>query len=136
MKWMCAWDPCGDIGHFRHLSGSRAVERAEHGRFGEPGGVRVVERILQGGHPESIREEDELLPVGAAHLAGGGQELDGWHPFRITRLRLAHECVLMPDQRGHDLFETGIRRALHGGDDGFRQVFFRQLPHFPSFLPG
>src|SRR5215218_5190191 len=86
------------------------VERPEHGRVGRHRRRPVVDGVDQHGHPEHVREQDELLAGVVALLPGGGQEPDGPLPLLEGRLDLAHEPVQVPDQAAQDLPEPRIGR--------------------------
>jgi hypothetical protein len=53
----------------------------------------MVQRDGQHRQPERIRQQDELLPLAVALLAGSGQELDAAHPLGFSQLHLAREIV-------------------------------------------
>ena len=81
----------GDVAAGRHLRGAKPVERAEHRRFGRPVGFPMIEQVDHHRDAQRIGEQDEFLPLVAAHLTGFGQDLDRLEPFGLGQLHLLDE---------------------------------------------
>ena len=95
--------PRGISGAPRRWKGPNTVE------FGRALGLSVTDQVDHHRHPERIREQDELLPLVAAHLASFGQDLDRLEPFRLGQLDLFDEFVQMADEA------SMIRRSRGSG---------------------
>jgi len=110
------------------------VKRSEHGRFGRALGLAVTDQIDHHRHAERVREQDEFLPLVAAHLAGFGQDFDRLEPFGLGQLDLLDEVVQVLDQRQHDPPQPGVGRRREAGQHSRRDVVFGGgAPQF--FLP-
>ncbi len=87
---------------------SRPVERPEHGRLGRP--VRGVHQVDQGGQAKDVGQQDELLPLAVALLAGRGEELEPGQPLLRGQSGLDRERVQVLDQRRQQLAQPRVRR--------------------------
>ena len=97
------------------------MKRAEHGRFGGTVRLPVIEQINHHRNPQRVGEQDELLPLVAAHLTGFGQDFDRLEPLRLGQLHLLDEGVQMADQAQYDLAQARVGRPgkprQHFGSD-------------------
>ena len=82
------------------------VEGTEDRRLRPAVPCAMVDRLEEHGDAERVGEQDPFLAPVVAHLAGGGQEVDGLTPFLDGRLVLLHEGMEVPDGRLHDLPEA------------------------------
>ena len=103
------------------------VEGTEDRRLRPAVPCAMVDRLEKHGDAERVGEQNPFLAPVVAHLAGGGQEVDGLTPFLDGRLDLLHEGMEVPDGRLHHLPEARVRTALEPGDDGFGGVFFCEV---------
>jgi hypothetical protein len=100
-----------------------------------PSGSRWLIRSTTHRDAERVREQDEFLPLVAAHPAGLGQDLDGLEPLRLGQLDLPGEGVQMLDETEHDLPQPRVRRLRKslqylGGDVVFGLVALRRHVKF------
>src|SRR6185437_9153080 len=96
----------------------------------------MVLRHHQHRDAERVGQEDELLPLVVALVAGGGQELDAAQPFGLAQLRLANEGVQVPYQRAQDLLQARVVAAFEAGEDRVRDVVFVDVSHGRSESSG
>ena len=85
--------------------------------------------VHQHGDTQGVREKNELLPGGAAHLTRAGQEVDGVAPLVEGELDIAHEVVQVANQTGHDRFQTRVGGALKALDHGLGDASLVELAH-------
>src|SRR3546814_4119347 len=84
----------------------------------------------------SIRQEDELLADVGAKMTSASEEQYPGEPFRLGKPNVAGKIVEMPDKRGHDLLDPGIRSRGYAAQrfvgDG---EFVERSEEHPSELP-
>src|SRR5271165_4354360 len=127
----------GDIAACRQLGRAEPMKRAEHRRLGGTIRFAVAHQVDDHRHTERVREEDEFLPLVAAHPAGLGQDLDRLEPLRLGQLDIFDEGVQMLDETEYDLTQPrvwGFRKSLQylGGDVVFGLVARRRHGDSPS----
>jgi hypothetical protein len=91
--------------------------------------VAVVDGIHQHRDAEGIGEEDELLSLVVAGVAGLREKPDGLKPLLLAQFDLADEVVQMPDERRHEHPQSGIGRRLQPLLDGIREVVVGEVSH-------
>ena len=103
------------------------VERAEHGRLGGHAELPVGDRLGQHRQPEDVRQQDELLALVVALVTDAGQEVDRLLPLGDRQLDVAGERVQVPDERGQDLAQPGVRVRREGLDDCVSRGFLGEI---------
>ena len=103
------------------------VERAEHGRLGRDAELAVGDRLDQHRQAEDVRQQDELLPVVVALVAGAGEEVDRLLPLGDGQLDVAGERVQVLHERGEDLAQPWVRVRAEGLDDGVSRGFLGEI---------
>ncbi|MCY1557300.1 hypothetical protein D9M68_941420 [compost metagenome] len=98
------------------------MKGAEHRCLGAAGGFVVVHRHREHGQAQRVGQQDELLALVVALLAGGGEELNARHPFGFGELDLARKGVQVLHQAGHDLLQTRVRRLRQAREHGLGDV--------------
>jgi hypothetical protein len=96
------------------------VERPEHGVLGRTARSAVVDGIDQHGKAQRVGQQDELLPVLIAHLAGAGQEIDGVVPLALAQIHILGKGMQMLHQRAHHLGKARVDVLAHAAVDGTR----------------
>jgi hypothetical protein len=107
-----------DVAARRQIGRAEPVERPEHRRFGGAFRFAVADQIDHHRNAERIREQDEFLPLVAAHLAGFGEDFDRLKPFGLGQLDLLDEGVQVFDEPQHDLAQTRIGRRREARQHG------------------
>jgi len=110
------------------------MEGPEYSSLSSALGAPVVDRVDQYGKSKDVGEQNELLPLGTADLAGPSQEIDAETPFLLRELNFLSKGVKMFDQRSHHFSEPGIRGGAHAGVDSLNRTLFRKIS-FHSLPP-
>jgi len=126
----------GDVAAGRQLGRAQPMERAEHCRLGRTVRFAVADQIDHHRDAERVREQDEFLPLVAAHPAGLGQNLDCLKPLSLGQFDFLDEGVQVLDETQHDLPQPRVRRfgkslQYLGGDVVFGLVALRRHPGSP-----
>jgi DNA-binding transcriptional LysR family regulator len=122
----------GAVGHVVALlvfGRALEVEGAEHRGLGAAGGLVVVHGDGQHRQAQHVRQQDELLALVVALLAGGREVLDALEPLGLGELHLAREGVQVLHQAGHDLVQARIGRVGEAREHGLRDVVLVQVAH-------
>ena len=129
----------GDVATRRQLGRAEPVERAKHRRLGGTIRFAVADQVDDHRDPERVREQDEFLPLVAAHPTGFGQDLDRLEPLRLGQLDFLDEGVQVLDETQHDLPQPRIRRLRkslqHLGGNvvfGLVPLHLHAIPHVRS----
>jgi hypothetical protein len=101
-----------------HLRGIWDMKGAKHGGLGATLGFVVVHGHRQHGPAQDIRQQNELLPRGAALVAHGRQKINAQGPLCLGQVGVARKGVQVLDQAGHQLLQPGIRRVNQAGNHG------------------
>ena len=99
------------VGAVRQFRRVLHVERPEDRGFGAALGLVLVQRDRQHRQAEHVGQQDELLTLVVALLAGRRQERDGALPFAFGQSVLAGEVVEVRDEAGHQLLQARIGRV-------------------------
>ena len=70
----------------------------------------MVDQVDHHRNPQRVGEENEFLPLVAAHAAGFGQDLDCLKPLGLGQFHLLDEGVQVLDKGKHDLLQPRVRR--------------------------
>ncbi len=89
------------------------VERAKNCALGCPIRHAMIDSVDQHRYAGNIGEQNKLLALLIAHLAGSGQELNRQCPFFLGKFDLTNKSVEMSDEAGHHLLQSEIRRLRH-----------------------
>ena len=84
------------------------IERPEHRRLGRGASHAVVDQVHEHRETERVREQDELLPLVATHLAGIGEKADTRDPLRLGERLLHGELVEVTDKAADQLPQARI----------------------------
>jgi len=92
-------------------------------------GLLVVQRVHDGGEPQDVGQQDELLPDRRAGLADLREIADAGQPFLGREVHLAGEGVQVTDRGLHDLLEARVRRVRHLRQRGVRRRVLVEILH-------
>ncbi|MCY1366597.1 hypothetical protein D9M69_535010 [compost metagenome] len=105
------------------------MERAEHRGLGAAGRLVIVHRHGQHRQTQRVGQQDELLALVIALLAGGREEFNALHPLGLGQLHLARKGVQVLHQAGHDLLQARIGRVREARDHRLRDVVLVEVAH-------
>ncbi len=89
----------------------------------------VVHGYRQHGQTKGVAKQDELLTLVIAHLAGGRQKLNAFHPFGFGQLYLTGKGMKVLHQGCQDFFQASIGRARKARNHGLGYGVLVQIAH-------